>query len=111
MSTTATAVSSPVTTGKVHEKEFLTTAQDYARDRKGIDWLSSQPNPDEAIDRVMKVIGRLQNMVANGSDYTPAAQLGFGSANASTIASGILGAGLTGSQLRKLFATVGKPKQ
>lgn len=106
----ATVLERPITSGKVDEKMFLTIAQDYARDRKGIDWLSAQPNPDDAVARVMGVIGRLEHLVANGSDYTPAAQLGFGSANASTIGSGILGAGLTGSQIRKLFATAGKPK-
>jgi hypothetical protein len=104
-----TVVDSPRTGGKVDEKSFLDLARAYSLDRKGVDWLSSQPNPDDAIARVMKVIQRLQHTIADGSDYTPSAHLGFGSANASTIASGILGAGLTGSQIRKLFAGIGKP--
>lgn len=108
---TATAVSSPVTTGKVNEAMFLTLARDYWASRKLVDALTSSDNPEDAFARAINIIGRLQHVVSEGSDYTPRADLLFGSCNASTIAAGIIGEGLTGSQLRKKFSDVGKPKK
>jgi hypothetical protein len=108
----ATVVSDrPATSGKVSEPLFISLARDYWANRKLIDALTASENPDEAVSRAMGVIGRLQHVVAEGSDYTPRADLGFGSCNAATIAAGIIGQGLTGAQLRKKFSDVGKPKK
>jgi hypothetical protein len=109
----ATAVSTGPSTvpAKITESVFIGLARDYSANRKLVDALTAFDNPDDAFERAVGIIGRLQHMVSEGSDYTPAAALGFGSSNASTIASGILGEGLTGAQLRKRFADVGKPKK
>ena len=106
-----TVVQSPVISGKVNEATFLQLARDYWSMRKLIDALTGTDNPDEAFANAMSVIGRLQHVVREGSDYTPRADLLFGSCNASTIAAGIIGEGLTGSQLRKKFSDAGKPKK
>ena len=108
---TATVVQSPVITGKVNESSFLQLARDYWASRKLVDALTSSENPDDAFATAMGIIGRLQHTVREGSDYTPRADLLFGSCNASTIAAGIIGEGLTGSQLRKKFSDAGKPKK
>jgi len=106
-----TVVQSPVISGKITEASFLALARDYSANRKLVDCLSASDNPDDAFARATGIIGRWQHMVAEGSDYTPSAALGFGSCNASTIAAGVIGEGLTGSQLRKKVSDLGKPKK
>ena len=109
--TTATVVQSPVTTGKINEASFLAWCRDYSANRKLVDALTASDNPDDAFARATAIIGRGQHMISDGADYTPSAALGFGSANSATIASGVLGEGLTGSQLRKKVSDIGKPKK
>jgi hypothetical protein len=104
-------VSSPVTAVKVNESWFLSVARDYHANRKLVDALVASDNPDDAFATAVGIIGRLQTMVESGSDYTPRADLLFGSSNSSTIGSGILGEGLTGAQIRKRFSDAGKPKK
>ena len=108
---TATAVvSSPVSNpAKISETWFRQLARDYHANRKLVDCLSASDNPDDSFATALDIIGRLENMVAVGADYTPPAALGFGSGNSATLASGILGVGLTGSQIRKKFSDYGKP--
>lgn len=109
---TATAVQSPVSSpSKINEGWFLSVARAYNAQRKLIDALSAADNPDNAFAEAMIVRKNLAHMVSEGSDYTPSLALGFTSANSATIAAGILGEGLTGSQLRKRFSDIGKPKK
>lgn len=96
---------------KVSEGTFLASARKYNAQRKLIDALVASDNPDDAIASALATIADLQNMRDYGSEYTPSTALGFGSENAATIASGILGEGMTGAQLRKKFSDVGKPKK
>jgi hypothetical protein len=97
---------------RVNEGLFLRIARDYATNRKVCDALSSaEGSPDDAFARAMKVRDDLAILVAHGTDYTPPTGLGFGSSNSATIAAGILGQGLTGSQIRKKFADLGKIKK
>lgn len=110
MSQTA-VVTGPATISKVNEAYFIGLSRDYCATRKLVDALTASDNPDDAFAKAIAIIGRLNHMLSDGGDYTPAAGLGFGSGNSSTIAAGILGEGLTGSQIRKRFSDLGKPKK
>jgi len=105
-----TVVHSPVSAPtKITETWFRTLSRDYHANRKLVDCLKGSENPDNAFATAQDIIARLGIMVEIGSDYTPPAALGFGSGNSSTLASGVLGLGLTGSQICKKFSDFGKP--
>lgn len=107
---TATVVDRPSVTGKVNESMFLGACRDYRANRKLIDALVASDNPDDAFATATSIIARWNHILSDGTDYTPSGSLGFGSSNSSTIAAGLLGEGLTGSQIRKKVSDLGKPK-
>lgn len=55
-------------------------------------------------ERTLQVIGQLEVMSDNGSSYTPASDLGFGSENAASIADAILGRRASSGKIKSTFA-------
>jgi len=63
-------------------------------------------NVDQSMVQVRELIDNLNILVAHGDGYTPPTNLGFGSDNASTIASAVLGQRASTSSIRTKFAAV-----
>jgi hypothetical protein len=87
---------------------FRENARGYAEHKRLVDAASRYDSLDDAIAAVTDIWERLESQVADGGGYTPSTDLGFGSDNASQIASAILGRKTSVTQTRKAFASLGK---
>lgn len=87
---------------------FRRNAKVYAQHKRLVDAASRYDSLDDAKAALTAVWESLENQVATGGGYTPAVDLGFGSDNASQIASAILGRKTSVTETRKAFAALGK---
>lgn len=88
--------------------DLLKVAKAYADAKRIVDAASRYDNVDDAVAALTGAWEQLEHQSDNGSRYTPAKELGFGSDNASTIADAILGRKPTVGATRKAFAALGK---
>ena len=100
------------TTVAFSQAEFVGTAQAYAVDSKVkrlVDALCSlKDDREDGLSSALGIIAKFEEMSENGSGYTPGAELGFGSDNASTIADKILGRSTSAGETRKSLVKLGK---
>ncbi len=111
MSDTNTAVASPKTR-TVNSDSFLSALGSYA-DVKAIvdDYVKSEHQSEyfaDLVARAQAAIAGLQSLVTDGKSFTPPEALGFGSDNASQIASAIIGSRLSNGKLRTNAAKIGR---
>lgn len=69
---------------------------------------SKYDNLDDAVAGLEKAWDILESQIEQGAQFTPAAELGFGSDNAAVIAETLLGRRGTVSNTRKQFKALGK---
>jgi len=100
------------TTVTFGQAEFVGVAQKYAADSKVkrlVDALSAlKDDREDGLSDALGIIADFESMSENGSGYTPGAELGFGSDNASTIADKILGRSTSAGETRKSLVKLGK---
>ncbi len=98
-----------VTFGQV---EFVGTAKAYAADNKIkrlVDAITGlKDDREDGLSVALEIVAKFESMSDNGSGYTPGAELGFGSDNASTIADKILGRSTSAGETRKSLVKLGK---
>lgn len=95
---------------------FKANAALYVRHKRVIDAIAtgvSKANGgyesfDDAIAQVSQAWEALRSQVTDGAGYTPDASQGFGSNNASQIASALTGDKTSVTEIRKAFANLGK---
>jgi len=92
----------------VNEDAFIGLATEYSGVKALVNALAKSEDPERDLRQAFQVIADLEHVADNGQSYTPAERLGFGSNNASTVAAGILGRGMSPSKMRSQFAKVGK---
>lgn len=92
----------------VTSEVFLDTLSRYSKVARLVDALVASDNPTADIESAFSAIEALHAMEANGKGYTPAESLGFGSENASTIASAILGKRTSTAKIRGLARKIGR---
>ena len=80
----------------------------YAKNKQIIDACSRYDSVDDAIAALTEVWAALEKQVVKGAEYTPAADLGFGSDNAAVIAESLLGRRNSVGATRKAFKELGK---
>lgn len=90
---------------------FAQLGPQYKRNRKLADAViailnTKGGNVDQSMLEVSSLIDNLKILVAHGEGYTPPTNLGFGSENASTIASAVMGQRTATSTIRSKFAAV-----
>jgi hypothetical protein len=98
------------------DTDFDAVASAYGADSEGakfkrlVDAIASigVDQREDHLTRVDELIGRLENMSANGSGHTPPSGKGFGSDNAAVIADKILGKAQTVGATRTAFSNWGK---
>jgi len=89
--------------------ELRVNAALYAENKRLVDAAATKyQSLDDAIAALSTVWEALENQARIGGSYTPPVELGFGSDNASQIASAILGRKTSVTETRKAFATLGK---
>ena len=100
------------TTVAFGQAEFVGVAKSYATDNKVkrlVDALSAlKDDREDGLSNALGIIADFESMSENGSGYTPGAELGFGSDNASTIADKILGRSTSAGETRKSLVKLGK---
>lgn len=100
------------TTVTFGQAEFVGIAQKYAADSKVkrlVDALTGlKDDREDGLSSALEIIGKFEDMSEHGSGYTPGAELGFGSDNASTIAEKILGRSTSAGETRKSLVKLGK---
>ena len=95
---------------------FKANAKLYVEHKRVIDAIATgiakskggYENFDDAIAQVRKVWDALQSQKLEGTGYTPKPDDGFGSNNASQIASSLMGDRTSIGDIRKAFALMGK---
>ena len=88
---------------------FRKNAQIYAANKRIIDAAASKYDSlDDAIAALTSAWESFEVQMEEGAKYTPSADLGFGSDNASQIAAAILGRKTSVTAIRKAFALLGK---
>jgi hypothetical protein len=87
---------------------FCGNAKVYAENKRIVDAASKYDSLDDAIAALTEVWNALEIQTVDGGGYTPSTELGFGSDNASQIASAILGRKTSVTATRKAFAALGK---
>jgi len=111
MSDTMNAESTVITA-----QEFVQNAKAYSEHKRVIDAIATgiakakggYDNFDDAIAQLTKVWDKLQDQKERGGMYTPDASMGFGSSNASQIASALTGDRASVGDIRKAFNLLGK---
>ncbi len=86
----------------MHKRALDAIATGIAKPNGGYD------NFDDFVAQIRKVWDILRNQVENGAKFTPPVEMGFGSNNASQIASSLTGDRTSVGDIRKAFATLGK---
>jgi len=89
-------------------KEFRANAVKYALNKRIMDAASKYDSLPDAIAALTDVWEAMEHQSDKGAEYTPSTELGFGSDNASQIASAILGRKTSVTATRKAFASLGK---
>lgn len=88
---------------------FRKNAQAYVANKRIIDAAASKYDSlDDAIAALTGAWEVIEAQMEDGAKYTPSADLGFGSDNASQIAAAILGRKTSVTATRKAFALLGK---
>jgi len=92
----------------VTSETFLGTLAGYAKTARLVDALVASDNPTQDVESAFSAIEALRALESAGKGYTPAESLGFGSENASTIASAILGKRASTAKIRTMARKIGR---
>lgn len=96
--------------------KFRANAKLYTEHRRVIDAIATgvakakggYDSFDDAIATIAKIWKTLRLQVEKGAEYTPPVEMGFGSNNASQIASALTGDRTSVGEIRKAYADLGK---
>lgn len=90
------------------EQKLKANAALYRANKRVVDAASGYDSLDDAIAGLTEAWNALEAQAKDGSGFTPAVELGFGSDNAEVIAESLLGRRNSVGATRKSFSNLGK---